>query len=96
MQDVMISFKLLDKKIGDEEVAGLNNLWISSMDENVKRRAIEMAVGLATPKIVVGFANEDEIQFFIDCNWFVGGSHQGKTLVASDGINDAKFTGNIW
>lgn len=93
-----ISFEMIDKKIGDEDVAGLTfiDADITPMDIDVMKKAILMIEAIASPKVVVGFTNPDDILFFTSCDWVSGGVYDGKVLVASDVISENEFDGNIW
>lgn len=91
-----ISFELIDKKIGSEEVAGLAALSFDPEDLEMGRRALQLVESTASPKLVVGFCDPDDIGFFIECDWINGGVYNGKVLVASGSISEEDFDGNIW
>ena len=91
-----ISFELVDKKIGDEDVAGLVSLDADSKNDDLRKKIIQMIESIADPKIVVGFADPNDILFFTDCDWVCGGVYDGKVLVASEPISEENFDGNIW
>lgn len=91
-----ISFELVDKKIGSEDVAGLVSLDTDPKSNDLRKRVIQMIESIANPKVVVGFADPNDILFFIDCDWVTGGVYDGMVLVASEPINEENFDGNIW
>jgi len=91
-----VSFELVDKKIGDEDVAGLVSLVIDPKSIDLGKRMIQLIESIASPKVVVGFAEPDDISFFVDCDWLNGGIYDDKVLVASESIDEDKFDGNIW
>ena len=55
-----------------------------------------MIEAIASPKLVVGFADDTVVDFYRACDWVIGSQHDGKWLVASDSIDESKFSGEIW
>lgn len=91
-----ISFELVDKKIGEEEVSGLVDFSFDPAEDDIGKRVIQMIESAADSKVVVGFADPDDVLFFIECDWINGGIYDGKVLVASESISEEGFDGNIW
>ena len=91
---VTVGFKLLQKKIGKMDVAGLSNFAVYPQETG--RKAIQFIESVADPLPVVGFVEKDLISFYQDCNWYIGRLIAGKFIVASEPIDDSKFTGDIW
>jgi len=93
---VTVSFEMVDKKIEVEDVSGLVNFDFNPTNIEIGKRAIMMVESIASPKIVVGFAEPDAVSFFLECGWISGDIYDGKILVASDAVDEDKFDGNIW
>jgi hypothetical protein len=91
-----ITFTLVDKKIGDEDVAGLVDFSFEPSSVDVGKKAIQMIESIASPKVVVAFTDPKDIMFFVECDWANGEVYDGQILVASDVIDESKFDGNIW
>lgn len=91
-----ISFELIDKKIGDEDVAGLVGIDFDLTDVDHVRSVLLMIESIASPKIVIGFADASSSAIFEACGWLVGRAYEDQHLVASDAIDESKFDGNIW
>jgi len=66
------------------------------VDKEMGKKGIQLIESVASPKAVVGFADPDDISFFIDCDWVTGDVYDDKVLVASESIDEDKFNGNIW
>jgi hypothetical protein len=92
----------MKEKIGDVEVAGLSALWVDPKMKGIGRQALLMIENIASPHVVVGFADDNIVGFYKACDWLVGKKHcdddnpQGKWLVASDSIDESKFEGRLW
>lgn len=99
---VSMSFVLEDKKIGDVTIAGLSNLWVDPKGSGIGRNALLLIENIASPRVVVGFVDDDVVGFYRACEWLIGRKHyddknpQGKWLVASDSIDESKFEGMLW
>jgi len=93
---VNMSFLLLDKKIGNVDVTGLAEFWVDPKNKGIGRKALQMIEAIASPKLVVGFADDAVVGFYRACDWVVGSQHDGKWIVASDSIDESKFSGEIW
>jgi hypothetical protein len=99
---ISISFKLSKEKIGEVDVMALSSLWVDPKERGVGRQALLMIEQLASPLVVVGFADDDTVGFYRACEWLVGSKHcdsmnpGGKWLVASDSIDESKFSGRLW
>ena len=93
---VSISFLLLEKKIGDVGVIGLSEFWVDPRRAGIGRAALQMIEALGSPKVIVGFAGEETVDFYRSCDWLVGSMHKGKYIVASDSIDESKFDDEIW
>lgn len=93
---VNMSFLLLDKQIGSENVIGLTEFWVDPKDVNLKRKALQMIEALAEGKIVASFVEQLDEVFYEESGWFVGDVFSGKILVASEPIDDSKHGGEVW
>ena len=80
----------------------LSSLWVDPKKRGIGRQALLMIEALASPLVVVGFADDDVVDFYRSCDWLVGEKHyddknpQGKWIVASDSIDESKFEGRLW
>lgn len=93
---VNMSFLLLEKKVGEEDVIGLAEFWVDPIGKGIGKKALMMIEALASPKIVVGFAEPNVVGFYEACEWIIGGLHGEKYFVASGSIDESKFSGEIW
>lgn len=93
---ITVGFKLLNRKVGDVDVAGLAEFGVYPHGEGVGRKALAFVESIADPLPVVGFAEPGVLGFYENCGWCIGRLIDGKYLVASEPIDDKKFTGSIW
>ena len=93
---VTIGFDILNKKIGEMDVAGLAEFSVYPHGEGLGRKALSLIEGIADPLIVVGFAKDDVVGFYEKCNWYIGSKFDGKYLVSSEPVNESNFKGEIW
>lgn len=99
---VSLSFTLKKEFVGEVEVAGLSNFWVDPKGSGIGRQALLFIENVASPHVVVGFADDDVVGFYKKCDWLVGQKHyddanpQGKWLVASDSVDESKFSGRLW
>ena len=93
---VNMSFMLMDKRCGEQDVVGLKEFWVEPQNKGLGRKALQMVEAIAEGKIVVGFADKKSLRFYEKCGWFVGSDFSGKTLVASEPIDDTQHGGEIW
>ncbi len=93
---VTISFDLIDKKIGDDNVAGLVALAFDPPANAIVKKTLMMIESMADPKPVVGFVDANSINLFKACDWLIGGTYGDQHLVASDAVDEEKFDGKVW
>ena len=99
---ISIGFMLMKEKLGEVEVMGLSSFWVDPKKRGVGRETLKLIENLASPLVVVGFAEDNVVDFYRTCEWLVGSKHydektpQGKWLVASDSVDESKFSGRMW
>lgn len=95
-----VSFKLTKQMIGEVEVVGLSALIVAPAA--VGKQALQMIESIASPKLVVGFVDDQFVAFYAASGWLIGKKHyddehpEGKWLVASDSLDESKFEGRMW
>lgn len=93
---IIVAFKILEKKIGELDVAGLSEFWVDPRGQGVGKKALHFVEAIADPKPVVGFADADVVGFYQACEWYVGPVIAGKHIVMSEPIDISKFSGETW
>ena len=93
---VTTSFVLSEQKIGTVDVIGLAEFWVDPKNNGIGRKGLLFIEAVASPKLVVGFADDSVVGFYKACDWVIGSKINGKWLVASEPIDDSKFEGKIW
>lgn len=95
-QKIVVTFKLLDQKVGEIDVAGLADFWVDPRGQGVGKKALHLVEAIADPKPVVGFADDDVVGFYEASEWYIGPVIDGKHIVMSEPIDVSKFGGEVW
>ena len=94
---VILGFELIDRVIGDDDVIGLKDLIVVPRAKSIGRKTLQLIEALAEDKIVVAFVEDTGLKrFFEHCGWFIGNEFSGKTLIASEPVDDSKHGGEVW
>ena len=95
-RQIIVSFKLHEKKIGNVDVAGLAEFKVFPQGEGIGKKALHLVEAVADPNPVVGFAEDDVVGFYEACEWIVGPTVDGKHTVMSEPVDVSKLEGEIW